>query len=66
MGNIVSWLTNVPVNDINWKSNADRATLEELEEALAIAKEISQKEKGQITRIKTLERRIKKIIKEAE
>lgn len=59
---ILSWLTTVPVGDINFKSNLENATADEIREAL----ERTRGKHGHVTRTKTLERRLRKIERQAQ
>lgn len=53
------WLLATPVTDVNWKSAAQNSTLEELKEALEMAKELEKTKSGHRTRVQAIERYIK-------
>ncbi len=55
MSDVVSWLTTVPVTDGNWISNSKRATVDDLQQALVIARELNMKGTGHKTRVSALE-----------
>ena len=58
MSNNISWLTTVPATDMNFKSHLGYATVEEIKESISIL--TGKGEKGNVSRIKALERELRK------
>ena len=63
MGSNISWLTTVPASDLNFKNHMQRATVEEIKEALSIM--TGNGEKGNASRIAALSRELRKREKES-
>lgn len=59
---ILSWLTTVPVSDVNFKGNLESATADEIREAL----NRTRGKTGHTTRTKTLERRLRNLERQAQ
>lgn len=55
----ISWLISVPAGDCNFKSNVERATIDELIYALSRAKELSRYKSGFKTKIAVLEKSLR-------
>lgn len=54
----IGWLTTVPATDMNFKLHLGYATVEEIKESISVL--IGKGEKGNISRIKALERELRK------
>ena len=59
--NTLSWLTTVPAGDANFKATLAQASVDEVREAL----ERTRGKPGHTTRTKVLERRLRKLEREA-
>ena len=58
MGDNINWLTTVPATDMNFKLHLGYATVEEIKQSISIL--TGKGEKGNVSRIKALERELRK------